>query len=57
MEGCSIQFAEKGYAVIPELVDAAELETIVRFVDELVHDGVATRRLIEFPGVVSLQNV
>jgi hypothetical protein len=49
MEGCSIQFAETGYAVIPELVDAAELGTIVRFVDELVHDGVGTRRLIELP--------
>lgn len=49
MVGGAIQFAETGYAVIPELVDAAESATIVQFVDELVQGGVGTRRLIELP--------
>jgi ectoine hydroxylase-related dioxygenase (phytanoyl-CoA dioxygenase family) len=40
---------ETGYAVIPAMVGAAELEEIGRSVDGLVHERVGTRRLIERP--------
>lgn len=43
------QMNETGYAVIPAIVGAAELGEIAGCVDDLVHDGVGTRRLIEFP--------
>ena len=40
---------ETGYAVIPAIVGAAELEEIARSVDSLVLEGVGTRRLNELP--------
>ena len=43
------QMNETGYAVIPAIVGAAELEEIAWSVDGLVHEGFGTRRLIELP--------
>ena len=43
------QMNETGYAVIPAIVGAAELEEVARSVDGLVHEGFGTRRLIELP--------
>jgi hypothetical protein len=49
MAGYPSQLNEKGYAVIPGFLGAAELGAIVRFVSDLNADGAGTRRLIELP--------
>ena len=51
-----LTFSETGFAVIPDFIEAMELDHISRCIDAVVVDGVGTRGLIATPWCAALAN-
>ena len=51
---CNNQLSERGYAVIPDLIEPREVDDIVRSVEALAAGTAGTRRLLDMPWCASL---
>src|SRR5438552_18656007 len=52
----ALTFSETGFTVIPDFIDAMDLERISQCIDAVVVDGVGTRGLITAPWCAALAN-